>query len=83
MSAAGQNLAVICAAIDSHAKSCDFPAIEVRLASYEHDRLGWDEIKGIPVIADPDLPTGRFKIVCNRPSGHGARERQMQKPLAA
>jgi hypothetical protein len=33
---------------------------------FEAERLGWDEIRGLPVVADPALGTGRFRIVCSR-----------------
>jgi hypothetical protein len=33
---------------------------------YELERLGWDEIRGLPVVADPALSTGRFRIICSR-----------------
>jgi hypothetical protein len=33
---------------------------------FEAERLGWDEIRGLPVVPDPNLSTGRFRIVCSR-----------------
>lgn len=33
---------------------------------FEVDRLGWDEIRGLPLVPDPDVGTGRFVIVCSR-----------------
>ena len=33
---------------------------------FEVERLGWDEIRGLPVVADPEIGTGRFRIVCSR-----------------
>lgn len=33
---------------------------------FEIERLGWDEIRGLPIVGDPDLGTGRFRIVCSR-----------------
>lgn len=33
---------------------------------FEVERLGWDEIRGLPLVADPDVGTGRFVIVCSR-----------------
>lgn len=33
---------------------------------FEVERLGWEEIRGLPVIADPEIGTGRFRIVCSR-----------------
>jgi len=33
---------------------------------YELERLGWDEIRGLPVVGDPEIGTGRFRIICSR-----------------
>lgn len=36
------------------------------------ERLGWDEFRGVPIVSDDMLPTGRFRLVC---SGlHGAED---------
>lgn len=59
-----KNLEAIAKAIDQHNRNCPWPAVEVRMNPYEVDRLDWDTIRGLPVVADPDMPTGRFRIVC-------------------
>lgn len=64
MSSAGQNLAAISAAIDKHNAECSFPAVEVRMCDFEVERLGWDSIRGLPIVPDPGLGSGRFRIVC-------------------
>jgi len=61
-----KNLEAISKAIDQHNGSCPWPASEVRINPYELERLGWDEIRGLPVVGDPNLSTGRFRIVCSR-----------------
>jgi len=33
---------------------------------YEVERLGWDEIRGIPVVSDGKIGTGRFEVRCER-----------------
>lgn len=33
---------------------------------FEVERLGWDRIRGLPVVGDPNVGTGRFVIVCSR-----------------
>lgn len=33
---------------------------------FEIERLGWEEIRGLPIVGDPDIGTGRFRIVCSR-----------------
>jgi hypothetical protein len=70
-SAESKNLEAISKAIDQHNANCPFPASEVRMNPYEVERLGWEEIRGLPVVPDPALGTGRFRIVCSR-EGDGA-----------
>jgi hypothetical protein len=70
-----KNLEAISKAIDQHNASCPFPAAEVRMNPFEVERLGWDEIRGLPVVPDPEIGTGRFRIVCSREgSGEGLEE---------
>jgi hypothetical protein len=64
--AEAKNLEAISKAIDQHNANCPFPAAEVRMNPFEVERLGWDEIRGLPVVADPAIGTGRFRIVCSR-----------------
>ncbi len=33
---------------------------------FEVERLGWEEIRGLPVVGDAAISTGRFRIVCSR-----------------
>ncbi len=61
-----KNLEAISNAIDQHNRTCPFPASEVRMNPFELERLGWDEIRGLPVVPDPAIGTGRFHIVCSR-----------------
>lgn len=65
-SAESKNLAAISKAIDQHNSSCPFPAAEVRMNPYEVERLGWEQIRGLPIVGDPEIGTGRFRIVCSR-----------------
>lgn len=67
-SAESQNLEAISKAIDQHNGSCPFPAAEVRMNPFEVERLGWEEIRGLPVVGDAAIGTGRFEIVCSRGS---------------
>jgi hypothetical protein len=60
-----KNLKVICEAMDQHNRNCPSPLIEIRLNPFEVERLQWDEIRGVPVKADDDIGTGRFKLVCS------------------
>ena len=63
-----KNLEAISKAIDVHNAECEFPASEVRMNPFEVERLGWEEIRGLPIVGDPAIATGRFRIVC---SGEG------------
>lgn len=69
MGAEAKNLEAISKAIDEHNTSCAFPASEVRMNPFELERLGWDEIRGLPIVGDPEIGTGRFRIVCSREGG--------------
>jgi len=64
-----KNLEAISKAIDQHNSDCPFPPSEVRMNPFELERLGWDEIRGLPLIGDPAIATGRFRIVCSREGG--------------
>ncbi len=61
-----KNLEAISQAIDQHNRNCPFPAAEVRMNPFEVERLGWDSIRGLPVVPDAEIGTGRFRIVCSR-----------------
>ena len=70
-----KNLEAISKAIDQHNANCPFPAAEVRMNPFEVERLGWDEIRGLPVVPDAEIGTGRFRIVCSRDvDGEGLEE---------
>jgi hypothetical protein len=64
--AEAKNLEAIARAIDQHNANCPFPAAEVRMSPFEVERLGWEEIRGLPIVPDPAIGTGRFRIVCSR-----------------
>jgi hypothetical protein len=72
--AEAKNLEAISKGIDRHNATCAFPASEVRMNPFEVERLGWKEIRGIPIVADPQIGTGRFRIVCSREGGGGVLE---------
>lgn len=73
--AEAKNLEAIAKAIDQHNSNCPFPAAEVRMNPFEAERLGWEEIRGLPIVPDPELGTGRFRIVCSRDiEGEGIEE---------
>jgi hypothetical protein len=68
-SAEVRNLEAISRAIDQHNASCEFPAVAVEMNAFEVERLGWDEIRGLPIRANPELGTGSFRVVCARDEG--------------
>ncbi len=73
--AEAKNLEAISRAIDQHNSSCPFPAAEVRMNPFEVERLGWEEIRGLPIVPDSEIGTGRFRIVCSRDmDGEGIEE---------
>jgi hypothetical protein len=75
MGTEAQNLEAIAKAIDQHNSNCAFPAAEVRMNPYEVERLGWGEIRGLPIVGDPEIGTGRFRIICSREGeGEGIEE---------
>ena len=70
-----KNLEAISRAIDQHNSNCPFPASEVRMNPFECERLGWEEIRGLPIVADPELGTGAFRVICSRDQeGEGIEE---------
>jgi hypothetical protein len=73
-SAKAKNLEAISKAIDRHNANCPFPAAEVRMNPFEVERLGWEEIRGLPVVPDEEIGTGRFRIVCSRDTEGGGLE---------
>jgi hypothetical protein len=77
MGAEAKNLEAIAKAIDQHNSSCPFPAAEVRMNPYEVERLGWEEIRGLPIVGDPAIGTGRFRIVCSR-EGEGLEAEELE-----
>lgn len=38
---------------------------------FEVERLGWESIRGLPIVGDPEIGTGRFRVVCSRDSDSG------------
>lgn len=70
-----RNIEAIAKAIDQHNDRCPFPATEVRMNPFEVERLGWEEIRGLPIVGDPEIGTGRFEIRCARDGeGEGIEE---------
>jgi hypothetical protein len=64
MSSEAKNLEAISKAIDHHNATCEYPAVAVAMNPFEVERLGWDTIRGLPIRPDPNVGTGRFRVVC-------------------
>lgn len=58
------NLEAICKAMDQHDRNCGRDLIEIRMNPHEVERLGWDEIRGVPIVEDGELGTGMFRLIC-------------------
>jgi hypothetical protein len=76
MSSEAKNLEAISKAIDQHNSNCPYPASEVRMNPFEIERLGWDTIRGLPIVGDPQVTTGRFNIIC---SGDGEGDEELEE----
>ena len=63
-SSEAKNLEAISRAIDRHEKTCEYPTLAVLMNPFEVERLGWEEIRGVPVRAEQRIATGRFEILC-------------------
>ena len=77
-SAEAKNLEVISKAIDHHNETCEWPAVAVEMNPFEVERLGWDDIRGLPIRSNPDLGTGSFRVACAREEGLPAEEETVE-----
>lgn len=75
MKSEAKNLRVICEAMDQHSRNCGKPLVEVRMNPWEVERLDWSDIRGVPVKANDEIGTGRFKLVCSGQHEKSRRER--------
>lgn len=73
MSSEALNLEAIAKALHQHALRCPGEVIEIRMCQFEVDRLDWSDYKGIPIAADEEMGTGRFRLVCEREQLHAPR----------
>jgi hypothetical protein len=60
-----KNLAAIRQALDAHNAECPVPAKAILLNPVDHALMGWDELWGLPVLADDSVPTKRVRIDCD------------------
>lgn len=64
MSSEALNLEAITTAMDQHDRNCDADLVAIEMNAFEIERLGWDEIRGVPLRA-ADMGSGRFRLVCS------------------
>jgi hypothetical protein len=76
VSSEAKNLAVITAAVRQHNATCAYPATAVRMNPFEVERLGWDEILGVPIEPDPSMGSAQFRIDCGKPTGAPSEEEE-------
>ena len=48
---------------------------------FEIERLGWEEIRGLPLVGDPELGTGRFRIICSNDSDSSELEEEVTEAI--
>lgn len=83
MTSEAQNLKAIDRALTKHAEYCLNPPTEIRMNPFECERLSWDDYKGIPIVGDPNMQTGRVRIVCANVAGGQRVEAVAREPVAA
>jgi hypothetical protein len=76
--AEAKNLEAISRAIDRHNEQCEWPAVAIELNPFEVERLGWESIRGLPIRGNPELGTGRFRVVCAREEAEPAEEESVE-----
>jgi hypothetical protein len=62
---AAKNLGAIKAAVDQHNATCPVPANAILLNPVDHALIDFDELWGLPVLADERVPTKRVRIQCD------------------
>jgi hypothetical protein len=65
--------------LDHHAQTCPLAPKAILLNPGNHELFGWDELWGIPVLADDRVAPKRFRIDCDG-SAFGI-EAELQEPL--
>lgn len=51
-------------ALAHHDQTCPMPAQAILLSNFDHQRFGWDDVKGVPVQASDGIQPERFRIQC-------------------
>jgi hypothetical protein len=77
------NLEAIQKAIDQHNERCKLPILQIVMSPFEVERLGFDNFNGIPIVGDENMPTGRFRLVCDGVDTgdlYGVKEEKVEAP---
>jgi hypothetical protein len=59
------NLIGLRTALDQHNASCAHPVRAFLLNPIDHGLMRWDELWGVPVLADEGVPVKRFRLECD------------------
>lgn len=82
-SSEAKNLEAISRAIDQHEKTCEYPTLAVLMNPFEVERLGWEDIRGVPIRPEERIATGRFEILCaGEGDGSGIEEEEAVEAVA-
>lgn len=81
MSATAKNLEAIQKALDAHNRGCSAPVTEIRMSPFEVERLGFDDFAGIPIVGDPEMQTGRVRVICSGVGGGEEAEEQVTEAV--
>lgn len=65
------NLEAIDQALNEHDERCIGVIVEIKMNPFEVERMGFESFKGIPVVSDDAIGTGRFRLVCERERAGG------------
>ena len=66
MTTNGQRLEKLSGALTDHEQRCGAAVIEIHVNPFDHEVLGWDEFKGIPLVANEKVQPDRVRVVCER-----------------
>ena len=64
MSIEAKMLEKIVEGLGRHDQSCPMPAQAILISHFDRERFDWEEVKGVPVVADDGVQPERFRIQC-------------------
>jgi hypothetical protein len=69
-----RNLIAMRKALDLHNTNCPEPASAILLNPIDHGLLGWEELWGLPVLADDAVRVKKIQIQCDGDTREYARD---------